>query len=92
MNALSGKNIKNALKEKSVSSDFSDFQLHRKINGFSSFDAKTLTALKRGLDLSMSVEDLFKLGKALRKNVPTVLALKILDAYWSFRVRISRAK
>lgn len=83
MNALSGANIKSLLKEKSAPSDFSGFQLHRKINGFFSFDAKTLTALKRGLDLNISVEELKKLGKALGKNVPTVLALKILDAYWN---------
>ena len=69
--------------EKSAESDFSDFQLHKKINGFSGFQAQKLAKLKDDLALKMPVDELIELRKAFRKNPPTVMALKILDDYRS---------
>ncbi len=75
--------FKNLSKEKSAPPDFSDFQLHRKINGFSAFDDKTLSALAHDLGLNIGCAELKKLQKALAKNTPSVLTLKIIDSYWN---------
>ena len=69
--------------EKSAEPDFSDFQLHRKINGFSSFNEQRIIKLKEDLGLKLPVGDLLALRKAFKQNPPTVMALKITDDYRS---------
>ena len=76
------KKIRDTFREKSAPPDFSDFQLHRKINGFSSFDGDWMAKLKSDLGLETSVEELIELAAVL-KAPPTVFALRIIDGYWN---------
>lgn len=70
--------------EKSDESDFSDFELHRKINGFAGFTEQKLLKLKADLKLKMPLKELAALRRRFGgKNTPTVMALKILDDYRS---------
>lgn len=70
--------------EKSDHADFSDYAATKKINGFQHFGDNVLLKLKKDLNLRLSLKSLRNLRKYFNSsNVPTVLALKVVDSYWS---------
>lgn len=70
--------------EASDIADFSDYADTKRINGFQHMSESALNKLKRELKLRMSAKSLRSLRKYFAgANAPTVLALKVVDAYWS---------
>ena len=70
--------------EKSELTDFSEYAENKRLNGFQHMSESALSKLKRELKLRMSAKSLRNLRKYFAGvNAPTVLALKIVDAYWS---------
>ena len=70
--------------EKSESTDFSGYAVTKRLNGFQHMSESALGKLRRELKLRMSAKSLRNLRKYFAGvNAPTVLALWIVDSYWS---------
>ena len=78
------KNKRIAVDEKSESTDFSGYAVTKRLNGFQHMSESALGKLRRELKLRMSAKSLRNLRKYFAGvNAPTVLALRIVDSYWS---------